>query len=303
MLMRFKAGYRRKARPLSAVALCTLLAACVTAAEPQPQVQAPPAVSPEVVAIAEQAIEQGRPGDAKLLLERVLLAEPGNLRAHLAMAELQLAFRNLEAAEKGFAALAALPETASRAQQGRGIALLLQGRDQEARQALQKAIDEDPSLWRAWNAMASLDDRAGAGEDARFAYDRALALKPDSAVLYNNRGFSHLLRRDAEAAIVDFGMALKLDPKLEAARENLRLAFAWAGRYEQALLGVGKRDIGQAYNNIGFIALLRGDLPAAESYLLRSMEADPKFNRVANRNLEYLRGLKTLNAKKTEDAG
>src|SRR3546814_7510753 len=93
-------------------------------------------------------------------------------------------------------------------------------------------------------------------------------------MLYNNRGFSYLLRRDAKAAIVDFDRALQLDPQLEAARENLRLAFAWAGQYERALLGVSRKNAGRAFNNIGFVALLRGDLPAAESYLLRSMRSE-----------------------------
>jgi Tfp pilus assembly protein PilF len=94
-----------------------------------------------------------------------------------------------------------------------------------------------------------------------------------------------------------------LDPKLTAARENLRLAFAWTGQYERALVGVSRKDIGRAFNNIGFVALLRGDLPAAESYLLRSMEADASFNKVANKNLEYLRSLKSMNESKKEDQG
>ena len=291
-------------RPLAAVAACALLlAACGTAGQDQPQVQAPPVVSPEVVIVAEQAIEQGRHGDAKLLLERVLLSDPGNLRARLAMAEIQLAFRNLEAADKAFLALAEVPENAARAQQGHGIALLLLGQDDEALDALQQATAKDPSLWRAWNAMGSLHDRGGNWDQASLAYDQAIALKPDSAMLYNNRGFSYVLRRHPEAAIADFDKALQLDPKLTAARENLRLAFAWTGQYERALVGVSRKDIGRAFNNIGFVALLRGDLPAAESYLLRSMEADASFNKVANKNLEYLRSLKSMNESKKEDQG
>ena len=291
-------------RPLAAAAVCALLlSACSTAAEYEPQVQAPPAVSPEVVVVAEQAIEKGRYADAKLLLERVLLSDPGNLRARLAMAEIQLAFRNLEAAHKAFAALAEIPEVAARAQQGRGIALLLLGRDGEALQALQQAVDQDPALWRAWNALGSLHDRGGDWGQSGDAYDRALALNADSAMLYNNRGFSYLLRRDPEAAIADFDKALQLDPKMDAARENLRLAFAWTGQYERALLGVSRKDIGRAFNNIGFVALLRGDLPVAESYLLRSMEADARFNKVANKNLEYLRSLKSMESTKPEAQG
>jgi Flp pilus assembly protein TadD len=293
----------RSAARLAAVAACALLlTACSSAVQEQPQVQAP-AVSPEMIGVAEKAIEEGRHADAKLLLERVLLSDPANQRARLAMAEIQLAFRNLDAAEKAFAALADQPAVAARAEQGLGIALLLKGQGEAAALALQRAVDLDPAQWRAWNGIGLLRDRAGRWEEAVTAYDHALTLKPESPMLYNNRGFSHLLSRNPKAAIADFDRALQLDPRLEPARENLRLAFAWTGQYERALLGVSRRDIGRAFNNIGFVALLRGDLPTAESYLLRSMEADAHFNKVANRNLEYLRSLRAINDGKTEGQG
>src|SRR3546814_19615739 len=63
-------------------------------------------------------------------------SEPGNPRARLAMAEIQLAMRNLEAAEQTFASLVALPETAARAEQGRGIALLLTVQDEASQLSL-----------------------------------------------------------------------------------------------------------------------------------------------------------------------
>src|SRR3546814_1279861 len=185
-----------------------LLAGCSGAgSQEQVQVQAPPPVSPEVIAVAEKAIEEGRYSDAKLLLERALLSEPGNPRARLAMAEIQLALRNLEAAEQTFASLVALPETAARAEQGRGIALLLKGQDEASPLPLQRAVALDQALWRAWNGIGLLHDRAGGWDQAVEAYDRALVLKSDSAMLYNNRGFSTPLRRDAEAAIRDFDTA------------------------------------------------------------------------------------------------
>ena len=304
MTTQYRAPAGPRLRALAAATACALLlAGCSAAGDEPPQVQAPPAVSPEVIAVAEKAVADGRYADAKLMLERVLLSDPANPRARLAMAEIQLAFRNLDMAEQSFASLAEMPEVAARAEQGRGITLLMKGQEQASELSLRRAVDLDPALWRAWNGIGMLHDRAGRWDQAVEAYDRALALNADSAMLYNNRGFSHLLRRAPEAAIADFDRALQLVPQLEAARENLRLAFAWTGQYERALLGVSRKDIGRAFNNIGFVALLRGDLPAAESYLLRSMEADARFNKVANRNLEYLRSLKAVNATKTEGQG
>src|SRR3546814_11431957 len=66
--------------------------------------------------------------------------------------------------EQTFASLVALPETAARAEQGRGIALLLKGQDEASQLSLQRAVALDPALWRAWNGIGLLHDRARSGE-------------------------------------------------------------------------------------------------------------------------------------------
>lgn len=289
--------FYRAGRLALVFALALGAAGCATTDVAEQVKSAPPStVSPETLATAERAIDQGRYDDARLVLERVLLAEPDNARAQLAIAEIQLAHNSQEAAVRGFEALTGRAEVAGRAHQGIGIARLLQGRDGEAIKALEQAVALDPNLWRAWNALGSYHDRNRAWAAAGQSYDRALAVKPDSAILYNNRGFSNLLQHRFETAISDFTTALRFDPNLTPARKNLRLALAWTGQYQQALFGVPQAEIGGAFNNIGFVALLRGDFDAAESYLLRSMEADPSFNRIANKNLEYLKNLRLIKA-------
>src|SRR3546814_12039054 len=79
------------------------------------------------------------------------------------MAEIQLAFHNLGAAEKAFAALTQLPEVAAPAEQGLGITLLLKGQEEAALLALERATELDPAQWRAWNGIGLLHDRRPAG--------------------------------------------------------------------------------------------------------------------------------------------
>ena len=81
---------------------------------------------------------------------------------------------------------------------------------------------------------------------------------------------------------------------------NLRLALAWSGRYAHAMTGATDEDISKVLNNVGYVALLRGDFDNAEAYLLRAMEADPSFNKVAWRNLAYLRNIRDLKAADAE---
>src|SRR3546814_12503436 len=115
------------------------------------------------------------------------------------MAELQLAVHNPGAAEKAFAALTQLPEVAAPAEQGLGITLLLKGQEEAALLALERATELDPAQWRAWNGIGLLHDRAGQRDQAVAAYERALAITGESGMVYNNRGFPHLLRPDAKA--------------------------------------------------------------------------------------------------------
>src|SRR3546814_1212278 len=103
-------------RALAAVTLCALLlAGCSSAgSQEQVQVQAPPPVSPEVIAVAEKAIGEGRYSDAKQLPERALPSERGKPRARMPIAAIHIDMRNLEPAEQTFASIVALPDTAAR---------------------------------------------------------------------------------------------------------------------------------------------------------------------------------------------
>ncbi len=115
-------------------------------------------------------------------------------------------------------------------------------------------------------------------------------------MLYNNRGFSYLMQGRLEESILDLNRALRLDPDMAPAHINLRLTLAWSGRYAHAMMGATDEDMSKVLNNVGYVALLRGDLDNAEAYLQRAMEADPSFNKIAWRNLTYLRNMRDLTA-------
>ncbi len=262
----------------------------VTKAEPKAAI----AVPPQAIELTQRAIDEGRLEDAERMLEHIVSMDAKNPEVRLLVAELRLASGKPAEALNAFERIKDEPEVAARALQGMGISMMLINSKQPGFENLQRAVEMDPSLWRAWNGIASYYDTKGAWNEAVAAYDAALAERPDDAMIRNNRGFSYFMQGKLDEAIADLQRALQLDPELEPARANLRLALAWSGRYVHALAGVSDRDMPEVLNNVGYVAMMRGDLENAEAYLLRAMEVDPSFNEKAWRNLAYLRNLKEL---------
>ena len=300
------AGVSRTGAVLAVITF--ILAACALGPEAPPDAAEAEAVATrevdsmtsEAVEMAELAIADGHLREAERLLERVFLVDANNVRAQLALAELRLASGNPAQAVGIFAGLVEDPVLGPRAHQGAGIAMLLIGATESGVEHLQAAVEADSTLWRAWNALGSHYDSLGQWTAAAEAYGNALAERSDEAMLYNNRGFSFLMQGRLDESILDLRRALLLDPDMGPAQVNLRLALAWSGRYAHAMAGATDTDISKVLNNVGYVALLRGDLDNAEAYLLRAMEADPSFNKIAWRNLAYLRNIRDVKAADAE---
>ena len=257
-------------------------------------------VGPETLELAKQALADHRFEDADRLLERVLYRDPENARARLYRAEVQLGQGDSAGAMPLFTALLQQEEVAARAAQGQGISLLLIGDQVGAAKALNRAVTLNPQLWRAWNALGAYHDGQEQWSQAEDSYRKALQLTPQNAMVLNNLGFSLFMQGRADEAINVLSQALQYDPDLHLARTNLRLAFARRGQYLQAISGSKDEEMGQILNDVGYIAILRGDYKNAEAYLLRAMEAAPAFNETAWRNLKYLKTLKELQAERAK---
>jgi Flp pilus assembly protein TadD len=254
------------------------------------------AINPTILDYVDRSIQQGRHKEATSILEQLLVSHPNHGRTRLLLAELRLATGYKRAAAQIFSELTEIPEFAARAYQGVGIAYLMAGERALAVGALQKSVEIDPKSWRAWNGLGFHHDSLGEWKEAHRSYTNALSAMPNSAILYSNRGYSQILSGDVDAALPDLFKAVGLDPKLTVAQINLRIALAWKGRYREALLGVDEGKLGTAFNNIGFVALMRGDRASAETYFREAMRREAAFNETASRNLDYLKNTETLEA-------
>ena len=247
-----------------------------------------------LLAHGKRALDGGKYEEAVSAYKRILEAEPQNPDATFGMAETMLAVANYPAALDYYNALDKNETYRGRAFQGEGIALLSLGQHEQSAVLLRKAVAVDAKLWRAWNALGRALDGQGKYDEARINYDRALEIAPNSGVVLNNRGVSNMLAGRYADAEKDLREAITQDRDLKRARGNLRLALAWQGKYAEALADVSRIDAPIVLNNIGYVAMQRGDLSYAEAYFAQAMQLSPAFYDKADRNLKVLNALRQL---------
>lgn len=118
---------------------------------------------------------------------------------------------------------------------------------------LQHALSLDPRSANAHTMMGLLNERIGRDQQAGVSYRRATELQPDRGDIANNYG-TWLCKHGQE-------------------RESLR----W---FERAIEDPFYRSPDSALANAGACARRIGDLPAAEEYLRRALEANGRNPRV-----------------------
>lgn len=284
---------QRVSRHLAAVALLLSIGACAS----QPSEVGPTAAvsaqgraaNTSYLVAGDATLQSGRFAEAMQIYQEVLVADPRNVAAQYGVAESLLGLGKAGDARPIFETLAQNAEFRARALQGQGLTLLTLGQREQASDLFHAATEADPALWRSWNGLGLLADLRHDPADAGAAYARALAIKPDSAALHNNLGYSRLLAGKAGEALAEFRKAYGLDPDSETIQNNVRLALAVNGNYAAAIRGASNDRLPAVLNNVGYIAMQRGDLAAAEGYLTRAMESSTSFNTIASQNIEQLK--------------
>ncbi len=131
-----------------------------------------------------------------------------------------------------------------------GIAYMGDNKPDLAMRALRKALQKDPDLVLAHNAIAVLYERLGEFDKADRHFRRALDLDPKNSNAQNNYG-AFLCRR---------GRIKEAEAHFRAALDNPLYAHPE-----------------QAWFNRGFCAVKAGDNAKAETYLRRALRRNPKF--------------------------
>jgi lipoprotein NlpI len=119
------------------------------------------------------------------------------------------------------------------------------------------------------------------GDAAIAACDEAIRKSPQSAALFNNRGFEYRNKGDADRALTDFNKAIELNPKYPIALNNRANVYRDRGDTGRALADYGtaiesnpKYDL--AYFNRGLAYFYSGNPDKALADINQASELDPK---------------------------
>lgn len=112
---------------------------------------------------------------------------------------------------------------AARATMDQGMALLSQRRFGEAKQQFAKLAPLRSGDARALMGLAIASDMEGDFRTADSAYEKLLVLTPDQPMLYNNMGYSYMLRGDLTRAHSYLAEAARRDPGNDAIQNNLKM--------------------------------------------------------------------------------
>lgn len=269
------------------------LAALLGTPSPTAFAAAPAVTAAEALAKGDAALVAGDPDRALFEYLRALRQDEGNAEILYKVGAIQASRHNNGVAEAAYRrALDSDPKQAG-ALTGLGILLTRQRQYAEAETLLRTAVRADPKLAGAHNALGVLADIERDHARAQGHFLDGLAHAPQSPTLHNNLGYSHYLAGNNQAAITEFRAALALDPNYARAWRNLGLVYSRQGKYEKALAAFRKvQDLPQAYNDVGYIAMVAGRLDDAQSFFEEAQRLSPEYYPTASDNAQRVRALR-----------
>ncbi len=231
--------------------------------------------------LADVRAFRGEHREALELLDRLLTSAPTDLALrHVRVQLLLQTGEHRRALDDADAVLVALPHDA-KARHARGRALMALGQVDEGLTELARAVEDAPSFFEGWADLGlarweAARDLAG----ATSAWERALALRPESAVVWANRGHARLESGDLAGARADLDRALELDPTLAQARFERAGLRARGGDTAGALEDVdvvvaAQPGSSSAHLARGKLRLRLGNPTGAEADFARAIELAP----------------------------
>src|SRR5437660_3430406 len=244
-----------------------------------------------IVLLAQVRLRAGDPQSAIAPLEAALRLRPDLIQVRMILADAYLAVgRSEEAASL-------IREHIKQTQDSQsylvlGMILKKQKKNDESREAFEKALKLSPENVVAIDQLADLDLEARAFSAVHQRADALLQKEPKSAPAYFIHGRSYVIEKNFAAAEAALRKAIELDPNLAAAYNLLVAIYVEANKLPEALKELetvlGKNpQYSPALLTSGIIYERMGDFAKARDNYEKVLALNPNFTPALN-NLAYI---------------
>jgi tetratricopeptide (TPR) repeat protein len=158
----------------------------------------------------------------------------------------------------------------------RGYFFLNEGRNKEAINDFNKAIELDPDNAPTYNLRGMVFIHETRNEEAINNFNKAIELDPDYADAYVNRGWAFMSEGKNKEAINDFNKAIELDPDYAVAYNGRGIYFTNQERNDEAINDLNKAielkpGYAEAYFDRGNVSMLEKRYEEAISFYTKAI--------------------------------
>jgi tetratricopeptide (TPR) repeat protein len=225
------------------------------------------------------AHQQGDHARAIDLIARAVGGNRGNAMYHANLAEAYRALGHLDRAADCCRTALRLRPHYPEAANNLGMALLDQGKNDEAIAQFGEALRLKPDYAMACNNLGNALRLRGDLSGALEHFRRAVEIGPDLAEAQSNLGQLLLERHQPHEALAHLGAAVRLRPDLAEAHNNLGNALREVGRMPEARQSYGEAlrlnpGLAMTYNNMGQALQEENALDEAHAWYERALQLD-----------------------------
>jgi Flp pilus assembly protein TadD len=150
------------------------------------------------------------------------------------------------------------------------------------------AIPPTHETYSRYRLEAMVADSNKEWSKADSFYEIAAGLTTTPSWVYNNWGFSKLTRGDFPEAERLFAEAVKYDPSLFTAKNNLALARGAQRNYDLPIVPMTQTERAQLLHTLALAAIKQGDVNIGKGLLRQAIDTSPQHFEAAVRSLEAL---------------
>ncbi|RMD91023.1 MAG: hypothetical protein D6811_09725 [Alphaproteobacteria bacterium] len=233
------------------------------------------------------------PEEAVAYFTRAVREKPDRIDLQRGLAKSLVRARHAEEAVKVWKRVLAHPDATDEDRVDYAEALIRTG-DWERAEATLNAVPPTYETYKRYRLEAMVADSNRDWERADAFYETAAGLTTKPAAVLNNWGYSKLTRGAYEDAERLFLQAIKEDPSVFTAKNNLVLARAAQRKYSLPPIPMTQVERAQLLHTMALAAIKQGDINTGKTLLEEAIETHPQHFEAAVRALRALESSPSL---------